>query len=376
MLIESYMIVKIFKPVAEFKAVFYNLNKVLKGGGEVMKISGFGLLKGFDEVRIEDYRNYLEAQTALNSNIRLPQFHAMISAPDSSYDKQKLTKITIQWLEAMGYGDQPYLLVLHKDTDQAHIHIVSTRIDRKGEKIKDSFEHKRAIAELNRLMQLDEKHQAQLDAGKALRYHCSTKAQVLLLLEGMGYRCLEKDGRLVLCKFGKPLFAITDERMLQQLAGWAPDKARAVQLKAIIRKYQAIHDSTLKPETTPLAGGRTTTKTGYRTDLSDYLRKELGLQFIFHASGDKEPYGYTIIDHVQKRVFKGSEVMKLAEFIEPKAIAIEPERPAVQAADAGNERPAEHYAPPLQPYFTNDIDDQQIHGPRRRRQKKARTNTR
>ena len=34
------------------------------------------------------------------------------------------------------------------------------------------------------------------------------------------------------------------------------------------------------------------------------------------------------------------------------------------------------YQPTLRFYFTDDTDDQQIHGPRRRRQKKARTNTR
>src|ERR1700761_8510030 len=161
------MIVRIFKPAASFAAVGYNLNKILKGKGEMMKVSGFDALKVLNEVRIEDYLNYLDAQSALNTRIKLPQFHAMISAPDSRYDKHKLTKLAQDWLKVMDYGDQPYLLVFHKDTDQAHVHIVTTRVKRNGDKVSDRFEHTRATQELNRLLQLDEAHQAQLNAGKA-----------------------------------------------------------------------------------------------------------------------------------------------------------------------------------------------------------------
>jgi len=369
------MIVKIFKPAAAFAAVGYNLNKIVKGKGEMMKVSGFGALRALGELRIEDYLNYLEAQSALNAKVKLPQFHAMISAPDSSYDKHRLTKLAEDWLKAMDYGEQPCFLVFHKDTDQAHIHIVTTRVKRNGEKVNSGFEHKRAVWELNKLLQLDEKHRAQLDAGKALRYCCSTKAQMLLLLEQMGYRCSEQSGRVILYKFGKPLFGIDEQRITDQLAGWSPDKARAVQIKAIIRKYQALYDSTLVQETKNLSGGRVLQTGGYHTELSDFLQRQLGLQFVFHASGDKPPYGYTIIDHAQQRVFKGGEVLKLSEFIAPavgKAISESDKQPASNQAEE-----KQHISlPTFRPYFTNDIDDQQIHGPRRRRQKKARTNTR
>jgi hypothetical protein len=370
------MVVKIFKAAASFKAIGYNFRKLLSGKGELMKVSGFDALKALKEIRAEDYLNYLEAQSALNRNVKLPQFHAMISAPDSSYDKKELTKLAEKWLEAMGYGGQPYLLVFHRDTDQAHIHIVTTRVKRNGEKVDSAFEHKRAVRELNRLMQLDEAHQAQLDAGKALRYACSTRAQVLLLLEGMGHRCQEKDGQVILWKFGRPLFAIGEKRIAERLAAWSPDKGRALQLKAIIRKYQAVYDSSLRQETRNLTGGRAIPAKGYHSDLSDFLQKELGLQFVFHTAEGKPPYGYTIIDHTQKRVFKGSEVMKLSEFLSPGSAktTLARETPSNDQSDG-----AQHdgiYLPPLRPYFTNDIDDQQIHGPRRRRQKKARTNTR
>ena len=42
----------------------------------------------------------------------------------------------------------------------------------------------------------------------------------------------------------------------------------------------------------------------------------MGLILVYHASGDKPAYGYTIIDNAGKMVFKGSEIMPLKELLE------------------------------------------------------------
>jgi len=57
----------------------------------------------------------------------------------------------------MGYGEQPFLIVYHNDTDNNHVHMVSTRIDRTGKTISSSFENNRAIQNLNKILGLDEK---------------------------------------------------------------------------------------------------------------------------------------------------------------------------------------------------------------------------
>ncbi|EHQ30914.1 relaxase/mobilization nuclease domain-containing protein [Mucilaginibacter paludis] len=370
------MIVKIFRASTSFKAITYNFDKIAKGQATLMKVSGFGALRQLNEVRPEDYRNYLEAQSGLNRNVRLPQFHAMISAPDSSFDSDKLAKLAGQWLDVMGYRDQPYILVHHRDTDQSHVHMVSTRVSREGKKIDSAFEHRRAIAGLNRLLQKDEAHQAQIDAGKALQYRFSTKAQVLLLLERMGYRIAEKDGQLLLHKFGRQLFVISGQRLEERLAAYVPDKQRAGQLKAIFRKCQAVYNAVPERASVKLSGGRTVPADAYRSDLGDFLKGKFGIDLIFHASGDKPPYGYTIIDHTQQRVFKGSEVLKLADLIIQGSTVIRADHSTENTEDAAVTNAAATQLTYFRPYLTNDVDDQQIHGPRRRRQKKARTNTR
>jgi hypothetical protein len=61
--------------------------------------------------------------------------------------------------------------------------------------------------------------------------------------------------------------------------------------------------------------------------------------------------------------------MKLGEML---GTVSEPQTRQRNAADQPKKKPQIN----LRFQFSNDVDDQQIHGPRRRRQRKARTNTR
>lgn len=55
-------------------------------------------------------------------------------------------------MERMGYGNQPYIVFLHKDIDRRHLHIVSTRVDAAGEKLAHAFERRRSN-EIRRTLQ-------------------------------------------------------------------------------------------------------------------------------------------------------------------------------------------------------------------------------
>jgi len=285
-----------------------------------MLVANFGALQGLGKLRPQDYVNYLEMVSAQNKNIGKPQFHAVISAKGKMYDKSALTKIAVAWLKEMGYGEQPYLIVFHKDTDNNHVHMVSTRIDRNGVEIPDDFEKRRAVWNINKVLGYD----------YGFKFKFSTRAQFLLILENKGFLGVDPNEKLIQEKIDK----------------YKLDKERAAEIKAILQQLK--------------------NQEQFRTILKDQYHIDL----VFHAAEGKKPYGYTIIDNDEKKVFKGSEVYSLKELLN--RCVDNPSDPNEEPEVKQTTAPA--YIQSI--WIADDVDDQQIHGMRRRRQKKARTNTR
>ncbi|MDM1050482.1 MULTISPECIES: relaxase/mobilization nuclease domain-containing protein [Sphingobacterium] len=386
------MIVKILPPSATFKGVRYNTNKVDKDKGELMKVANFGALQALQNLRPKDYVNYLEAQSAASKRTKYPQLHSVISCKGRSHSKQELTAIAEQWLKGMGYGEQPYLLVFHKDTANNHIHIVSTRVDREGKKINDSFEKIRAYEVLNRIVGVDEKQEIDKNIEKALSYGFSTRAQFMMLLEARGYSLKLSDGVYQISHYGKRQGAVSLEQVDAKISTFDKDISRLAQLRAVFAKYRSQYDPAVVHVPAPLPGNRPSAPSGYTSAMAQMLSGKFGVQIIFHGKDGKPPYGYTVIDHSRKMVYKGKDLMPLAEFIAPsqdiseisdKADRTEPtekERKPLQEETATYtdhvQGTSEQWMPNIQIDIADDIDDEAIHGRNRRRKRKARTNTR
>ncbi|MDB5145754.1 MAG: Relaxase/mobilization nuclease domain protein [Mucilaginibacter sp.] len=310
------MIVHILPPSATFRAVSYNTNKIERDKGELMKVANFGSLQGLGTLRPEDYRQYLQSISALNKRVFFPQFHAVISAKGKAYDKAALTEIATQWLAAMGYGEQPYLIVYHKDTANNHVHIVTTRINKQAKKISSGFENIRAVNNLNKVLGFDEKYSAKQDIQNALTYSISTKAQFLMILESKGYTLKESGQDLEVIKFGAKQGLVSLSAIDGNIKAYRVKPERKAQLKAIFHKYGERYDSALKPILVPLPGGYAQKTTGYTSELAALLKEKFGLTFLFHAKGEQLPYGYSVVDHSGKAVYKGGEIMPLKELLE------------------------------------------------------------
>ena len=313
------MIVKIFpatKNSASFPAVTYNTGKIDKTKGELMKVSGFGSLQVLQQWRPEDYRNYLKAVSAINKAVKFPQFHAVISAAGRSYDKYQLTDIASNWLLAMGYSEQPYLLFSHNDTKNNHIHIVTTRVNKLGKKINSSFENIRAIRELNKILGIDQKHSAKQDLASALLYNFSTKAQFMMILENQGYALKESEGKIELIKFGQRLGQISISEVSNRAKNFNSMPGRVKQLSRIFYKYARKYNTDLIANTTVLPGSYQKKSPGFTSEFGGYLKEYHRLILIFHAKDEKHPYGYSVIDHATKTIFKGGEIMPLNDLLQ------------------------------------------------------------
>jgi hypothetical protein len=202
---------------------------------------------------------------------------------------------------------------------------------------------------MNIVLGLDEKVMASADLDKALSYRFSTKAQFLMVLESMGYSHKDENGILVLLKYGKRQGEV-DTGLIEQSIFKAGDDKRRLQLKAWFHKYATVYS-------TELVKGRS----GFASDFSAGLKEKFGIELVFHASGDKLPYGYSLIDHAEKMVFKGGEILPLKELLAVRGVG--PKIAAGQAFDktplinkrSGGER-REYYAAILKAALLNYPD--------------------
>lgn len=409
------MIVKFLRKSETFKGVSYNSGKMEKNKGELMLVSGFGALQGLGKLRPADYINYLEAVSSRSSKTVYPQLHVSISCKGQSHSKKQLTEIASQWMNGMGYGAQPYIVVFHNDTANAHVHIVSTRVDRSGKKINDSFEKLKAYRVLNRIMSQDPLEQSTKDTTEVLAYNFSTRPQFAMLMETKGYRLELKAAHYHFYKFGRSLGKVALSSVDNRIAAYEKNKARIHQLRAIVERYRLIHSGEVFPISKTLPGGVAGPAFSYSSQLAEVLQQKFGLQFLYHGAPGKPPYGFSVIDHKGKMVIKGKELMDIKELIANVAGQNEPatkmdlpiaENPTMHTQlfddvylieaskpdSLGEAIWADHFssrqddqsaeAPFLSALedfsldISGDVDDEQVLGPSRRRKRKARTNTR
>jgi len=309
------MTVKILSSTSTFNGVSYNTNKTQSAKGELMNFRNFGYLQSAQKVTPDEMKTFLKVHSNRNTRVQNQQFHAMISCKGREFDKKELTVMAEKWLHKMGYGSNPYLIVFHGDTKNNHVHMVSSRIGNDGKKINDSMERIRAQKYMLEIMDRNPVNECHKVLEQVNSFSFSTTSQAKLYLETQGYSLNEKEGNLALYKFGLLQGELSLKQLNAKTNSYSPDKARIKQLHALFDKYRKVYNSAPVPVYEPLKGNRLGKQIGYRSEMADFLKEKFGVELIFHGKEGKPPYGYTIIDHSRKNIFKGSEIYPLKDLI-------------------------------------------------------------
>ena len=122
----------------------YNFKKVEKGEASILLATELYQSKE-GRYTMEDVLADMEALIPKNCRTKKMVFHCSLNPhPDEKLSDEQLTQIAKEYMEALGYGNQPYIVFKHNDIAREHIHIVSLRIDGEGKKINDKFEKRRS----------------------------------------------------------------------------------------------------------------------------------------------------------------------------------------------------------------------------------------
>ena len=125
-------------------ALGYNFKKVEKGEASVLLAAELYQSKE-GRYTMEDVLADMEALIPKNCRTKKTVFHCSLNPhPDEKLSDELLAQIAKEYMEALGYGKQPYIVFKHNDIAREHIHIVSLRVDSEGKKINDKFEKRRS----------------------------------------------------------------------------------------------------------------------------------------------------------------------------------------------------------------------------------------
>ena len=320
------MIVKILGSASSnFHGVQYNDKKVEKGTGELMLMKNFPSFINENSSQ-EGVRNYLKS-ISKNEKVKKPQFHAVISTKFQQHNKEELAKVAEDFMQEMGYGNQPFIVVFHNDTENNHVHIVSTRVDKStGKKLNDSYEKLKAQKSLIEIKERIYGKNNEDIINKLLSYNISSLKQLEILMEKNGFKLVNNkndENALDILKNGVREKTINGNQL--NFSNPKNDN-RAKQIKAILNKYKEVYSNKvfkvedrrylekMLPEEKQKENWKP--KIEFESELQKKLRDVFGIDVIFHHKDELHPFGYTLIDHKTETIYKGSEILKMNNLFE------------------------------------------------------------
>jgi hypothetical protein len=333
------VIAKISSGNTPYSALAYNQNKVDADHAKV--IFANRMIEPADgNFDIQSCLQSFEPYLLANKRTEKPVLHISLNPdPKDKLTDEQLTEIAQEYMQKMGYGDQPFIVYKHEDIERAHIHIVSLRVDETGKKIDHNFEHRRSMdvcRELEQRYGLIPADQKQRQEGLPLKpvkpENGDIKHQIANVIRPAmrDYRFLSlKEYKALLTLYNVGLEEIRGEANGQPYRGLVyfalNEKAEKVGTpfksslfgktvgfealeKRIEKSAEDIKNKGLKERSKRVIAEAMRT-TNNRADFEKALEKQ-GITALFRTNDEGRIYGATFIDHTQKCVFNGSRLGK------------------------------------------------------------------
>ena len=331
------MVAKITVGTSLYGALAYNGMKVNEGEGKLLagnKVFDDGSGR-VDIARAEqDFKRYMPENVRTRNKV----IHISLNPhPDDRLTDMEMESLAREYLEKMGFGNQPYMVYKHEDIDRHHLHIVTVRVDENGKSIdtrNNFYRSKQITRELERKYGLHDaerknrrpdmqRHKVDVSAGdvkkqagnvvKELnrRYRFQTMGEYRALLSLYNMTVEEARGNVRGREYNGLVYSVTDGKgnkvgnpFKSSLFG------KSVGFDAVQRKFarskQEIKDMKLADMTkcTVLSVLQST----YDKERFIATLKEKGIDTVLRYTEEGRIYGATFIDHRTGCVLNGSRM--------------------------------------------------------------------
>lgn len=290
---------------------------------------------------IENCVQAFEPYVALNSHVSKPVIHISLNpSPKDILSEEQMTVLAQEFMEKFGYGNQPYIVWLHEDIDRRHMHIVSVRIDEKGEKIDHNREGIRAQnicremevkyglhptlgergeRELLSLQKVDYaegdvKAQVKHTARTLLEcYNCHSLAEYNTLLEQYNVSVYEVRGSVDGKEYHGIMYGALDDDGRQVGTPFKSSKfGKVFGYEALLKKFAASVEKVKRDNLAERTRKEVVKAMQGISTKEDFARrlKEVDIEVVYRTNPEERLYGITFIDHVNRTVFNGSRLGK------------------------------------------------------------------
>ena len=333
------MVAKISYGSSLFGALAYNGEKINEGVAKILETNKvFCSADGTHDIAacLQDFLAYMPSQV----RTKKPVIHISLNPhPDDKITDEQFSAIAQEYIEKMGYGNQPFVVYKHEDIDRHHLHIVTLAVDEQGKKINDGnnfYKSKHITREMEQrygLHPADKKQfkeafrlqKVRIEEGNLKKqlasvikpavkfYHCPSFKEYRALLSTYNICVEEVKGEM----YGKPynglVYFATDDK--GKKVG-NPFKAslfgKAVGYEALQNRFKAskekLKGKQFAPKTKAAVVGALN-HSATKEDFMDNLHRK-GIDVLFRENEQGRLYGITFIDYNNGCVANGSRLGK------------------------------------------------------------------
>ena len=334
------MVAKINYGSSLYGALAYNGEKVNEGVAKILETNKvFSPADGTHDISacMQDFMAYMPSHVLTKK----PVIHISLNPhPDDRLTDEQFSAIAREYIEKMGYANQPFIVYKHEDIDRHHLHIVTLAVDERGKKINDGnnfYTSTRILKELEQKYGLipaqmrKEKEVFRLQKvcygdGENLKkqlvsvirpaakfYHCPSFKEYRALLSTYNICVEEVKGEIRGKTYMGLLYFATDDKgnkvgkvFKSSLFG------KSVGYEALQNRFKAskekLKEKHLAPKTKAIVAGALK-RSATREDFSGNLHHR-GIDVIFRENEEGRLYGVTFIDHNNGCVINGSRLGK------------------------------------------------------------------
>lgn len=139
------MIAKVGRGNNVYGALAYNQLKVDNEKGKILLMNKMIETKD-GKYTVAQLAKSFEPYLVANKNTEKTALHISLNPdPNDKVSDEKFIQMAQDYMNEMGYGEQPFVVFKHTDINRTHIHIVSVGVDEEGKKISDKFEKRKSM---------------------------------------------------------------------------------------------------------------------------------------------------------------------------------------------------------------------------------------